>query len=318
MKKYIDLLTIGNLSPIVLKYLTPLRLKYNIVSCRIDNASAQNIAKLSKLILRQNGNSIFINDEKVELQYIEDYIYNAACKLDMKNLKNYYSIAINKSNAKRLPELFNKISQFDTQSICLLVCPISEFATVEELPEEIQMFIEFNCDKIVFIPVDIPYDFCRLIPAVKYMQDNNLQDETLIQIDLDSEYSIDALHKLYRLANETENFTITNAATPSTLFDTPVLSNYLTAVKPCYFNELLWKGLRPAIISNSPANYWHTFNLWVSDVSRSTYYCKFNKTSNETSFNDITIKAFYNELARLGINKLLTEEVESCKIYGEI
>jgi len=67
--------------------------------------------------------------------------------------------------------------------------------------------------------------------------------------------------------------------------------------------------LRPAIIANSPANYWHTFNLWASDVSRSTYYCKFDKTVSDDLTNYMTIKAFYNELARLGINKLLIEEV---------
>lgn len=316
--KYIDLLTIGNLSPIVLKILAPLRIKYNIVSCRNDNASSKCIAQYSKLILRQDSNSIYINDDKVEPQYIEDYIYNSAFQIDLKKLKNYYSVAVNKSTIKRLPELLNTLHLLDTQSTCLLVCSTSEFSTVDELPEEIQMFIDINCDKIIFIPTNIPYEFSRLIPAVKYMRDNNLDNENLIQVDLNSEYSEDTFNKLYRLINETEEFTITSAITPNTLFDTPILSNYLTAVKPYYFSDLLWKGLRPAIISNSSANYWHTFNLWASDVSRSTYYCKFDKAIYDISTNDIKIKAFYNELARLGINKLLTEEVESCKTYGEI
>ena len=309
MKKYIDLLTIGNLTPEVLKILAPLRVKYNIVSCIVDNYSASLIAEKSKLVLRQNDKTVLIGEDAVEPQYIEDYIYNAAIQLDSKALKNYYSVAINRNNVEKLPSLLNKLHLADTQSTCLLACPVSEFATVEELPEDIQMFIEVNCDKIVFIPVDIPYDFCRLIPAVKYMQDNDLDDETLIQVDLDADYFEDTFNKLYRLIAETEDFTITSAVTPNTLFDTPVLSNVLTAVKPRYFNDLLWKGLRPAIIANSPANYWHTFNLWASDVSRSTYYCKFDKTVSDDLTNYMTIKAFYNELARLGINKLLTEEV---------
>ena len=237
MKKYIDLLTIGNLTPEVLKILAHLRVKYNIVSCRVDNHSASLIAEKSKLVLRQNGKTVLIGEDVVEPQYIEDYIYNAAIQLDSKALKNYYSVAINRNNVEKLPSLLNKLHLADTQSTCLLACPVSEFATVDELPEDIQMFIEVNCDKIVFIPVDIPYDFCRLIPAVKYMQDNGLDDETLIQVELDADYSEDTFNKLYRLIAETEEFTITSAVTPNTLFDTPVLSNQLTAVKLRYFNS---------------------------------------------------------------------------------
>lgn len=309
MKKYIDMLTIGNLSPKLLSVLAPLRLKYNIVSCRTE-ASAQAIKPLSKLILTERNSNAYINDEIVNLAYVEDYLENAAAKINEEALSYYYTVAANKSNIEKLPALLNNtIGLADNDTVCILVVPTSEFASVEDMPDSIQTFIEVRCDKIVYLPVDLPYDFCRLIPAVKYMQENDLDDKTLIQLDLDTEYSKNAMHKFYRLIEETDNCAITVAATPDTLFDTPVVSNKLTAVKPSFFNELLWLGLRPAVITNSPANYWHTFNLWSSDISQTTYYTKFEDVMPDNSEVHATTKAFYNELARLGINKLLTEEV---------
>ncbi len=309
MKKYIDMLTIGNLSPNVLSVLAPLRTKYNIVSCRTD-ASANAIKNISKLLLTQKNNKVYINDEEVDTAYIEDYLYNVAYSIDEKLLENYYSIAVNKSNVEKLPKLLNDtLKIFDNNSVCILVVPTSEFASVEELPETIQMYIDIHCDKVIYIQSELPYDFCRLIPAVKYMQENELDEKNLIQLDLDENYDKFALTKLYRLIAETGDCSITVAATPDTLFDTPVVSNKLTAVKPFYFSELLWQGLRPAVIANSPANYWHTFNLWAADVSRTTYYCKFEKVIPDNVEIHVKTKAFYNELARLGINKLLSEEV---------
>lgn len=309
MKKYIDMLTIGNLTPQLLSVLAPLRLKYNIVSCRTE-ASAQAITSISKLILTQKDSTTFINDEKVNISYIEDYLENTAIKIDEDALDYYYTVAVNRENIEKLPALLNNtIGLMDNDTTCIIVVPISEFKSIEEMPESIQTFIEVRCDKIVYLPVDLPYDFCRLIPAVKYMQENDLDDKTLIQLDLDTVYSKNAMHKFYRLIEETENCAITVAATPDTLFDTPVVSNKLMAVKPSFFTDLLWIGLRPAVIANSPANYWHTFNLWSSDISQTTYYTKFEDITPDNSEVHITTKAFYNELARLGINKLLTEEV---------
>ena len=309
MKKYIDMLTIGNLTPHLLSALAPLRLKYNIVSCR-NEASAQAIKPISKLILTQKETTVYINDELVNLPYIEDYLENAAVKIEEDKLDYYYTVAVNKNNIEKLPQLLNDtVGLLDNDSTCILVVPTSEFSSIEEMSDNMQIFIESRSDKIVYLPVDLPYDFCRLIPAVKYMQENDLDNKTLIQLDLDSTYSKAAMLKLYRLIEETDNCAITVAATPDILFDTPVVSNKLTAVKPCFFNDLLWIGLRPAVIANSPANYWHTFNLWSSDISQTTYYTKFDSIVPDNSETHITTKAFYNELARLGINKLLTEEV---------
>ena len=142
------------------------------------------------------------------------------------------------------------------------------------------------------------------------MKENDLDTKTLIQVDDDNTiYNVAARKKLARLLSETENCAIMAGASPDTLFDTPVISNEFTAVKPCFFTDLLWQGLRPAVITNSPANYWHTFNLWASDISQTTYYTKFYKIPTSNSSAHLKTKTFYNELARLGINKLLTEEV---------
>ncbi|MBQ1495137.1 MAG: hypothetical protein IIZ37_09840, partial [Acinetobacter sp.] len=112
--------------------------------------------------------------------------------------------------------------------------------------------------------------------------------------------------------NDTDELVITSAATPDVLFDCAVLSDKLTAIKPKYFTDMLWRGLRPMIVQNSSANYWHTFNLWVTNIYKGTYYCKFENVpiDNSTEFANMQTKAFYNELARMGINKLLTEEVQ--------
>ena len=308
MKQYIDMLTIGNLSPNLLAVLAPLRLKYNIVSCRTES-SAQAIKPLSKLVLTQADNIVYINGDAVNIAYIEDYLENAAFKLDNTTIEDHcYTIAANSQNIDKLPDVLNTVFDLTDNCCCLLVVPTSEFASIEEMPEVVQTYIEVKCDKIMYIPSELPYDFCRLIPAVRFMQDNELDDTTLIQLDLDTVYSKDALMKLHRLIAETDNCSITVAATPDTLFDTPVVSNKLTAVKPNYFSELLWQGLRPAVIANSPANYWHTFNLWSADISQTTYYCKFDKIVPDNANMHLKTKAFYNELARLGINKLLTEE----------
>ena len=88
MKKYIDMLTIGNLAPDLLSVLARLRLEYNIVSCRTET-SAEIIKPLSKLILTQKGSAVYINNELVKLSYIEDYLENAALKLDLDTLDYY-------------------------------------------------------------------------------------------------------------------------------------------------------------------------------------------------------------------------------------
>lgn len=316
MKKYIDMLTIGNLSPNLLSVLAPLRLEYNIVSCRTE-ASAELIKPLSKLILREKEHTVYINDELVNLPYIEFYLENAAMKVDLGELDYYYSITLNKNNAENLPQIIHNLSCdeqgnyiFENKSTFIVVVPKSEFESIEQMPETVQTFIELRSDKIVFLQSELPYDYCRLIPAIQYMKENDLDTKTLIQVNADNTiYNVAARKKLARLLSETENCAIMAGASPDTLFDTPVISNEFTAVKPCFFTDLLWQGLRPAVITNSPANYWHTFNLWASDVSQTTYYTKFYKIPTTNSQTHLKTKTFYNELARLGINKLLTEEV---------
>ena len=310
------MLTIGNLSPNLLSVLAPLRLEYNIVSCRTES-SAELIKPLSKLILTEKEHTVYINDELVNLPYIELYLENAAAKVDLGELDYYYSIAVNKKNAENLPQIIHNLSCdkegnyiFENKSMFIVVVPKSEFETIEQMPESVQTFIEFRSDKIIFLQSELPYDYCRLIPAIQYMKENDLDTKTLVQVDADvTTYNVAAREKLARLLTETENCAIMAAASPDTLFDTPVISNELTAVKPCFFTDLLWEGLRPAVITNSPANYWHTFNLWASDVSQTTYYTKFYKIPTSNSSAHLKTKTFYNELARLGINKLLTEEV---------
>lgn len=316
MKKYIDMLTIGNLSPNLLSVLAPLRLEYNIVSCRTES-SAELIKPLSKLILTEKEHAVYINNELVNLPYIEFYLENAATKIDLGELDYYYSIAVNKKNVENLPQIIHNLSCdkernyiFENKSMFIVVVPKSEFETIEQMPESVQTFIEFRSDKIIFLQSELPYDYCRLIPAIQYMKENNLDTKILVQVDADvTTYNVAAREKLARLLTETDNCAIMAAASPDTLFDTPVISNELTAVKPCFFTDLLWEGLRPAVITNSPANYWHTFNLWASDVSQTTYYTKFYKIPTSNSIAHLKTKTFYNELARLGINKLLTEEV---------
>ena len=316
MKKYVDMLTIGNLTPNLLSVLSELRLEYNIVSCRNEPA-AELIKPLSKLILRQKENTVYINDELVNLPYIQDYLENAAIHVNLAELDYYYSIAVNKKNIEKLPDVIHSLScdeegyvDADNKSMFIVVVPKSEFASIEELPETVQTFIEFRSDKIIFLQSDLPYDYCRLIPAIQYMKENDLDNKILIQVNADhGVYNTSARRKIARLLQETDNCAITAAASPDTLFDTPVISNDLTAVRPCYFNELLWEGLRPVVIANSPANYWHTFNLWAADLSQTTYYTKFYGIKTDNSLAHLKTKTFYNELARLGINKLLTEEV---------
>lgn len=311
MKKYIDLLTIGNLSSELLTALSPLRLIYNIVSCRTES-SARLIRPLSKLVLTQKDDKIFINDEQVDLPYFEYYIENAAFKLDKKKLDYFYTVAVNKNNIERLPKFLEETLDYHSNdSTCIVTVPVDEFASLEDMPESIQTMLEINCDKIVLLLSTMQYDYCRVVPAVKFMKENGYDDKTLISVDLDTDYKKEALNKFYRLIEETENSTITSAATPDTLFDTPVVSNKLTAVKPIFFVDLLWKGLRPAVMANSPANYWLTFNLWVADQSQTTYYTKFLNIVPDNSEANVKIKSFYNELARLGINKLLIDEVEN-------
>ena len=310
------MLTIGNLSPNLLSVLAPLRLEYNIVSCRTES-SAELIKPLSKLILREKEHTVYINDELVNLPYIEFYLENAAMKVDLGELDYYYSIALNKNNAENLPQIIHNLSCdkegnyiFENKSMFIVVVPKSEFETIEQMPESVQTFIEFRSDKIIFLQSELPYDYCRLIPAIQYMKENDLDTKTLVQVDADvTTYNVAAREKLARLLTETDNCAIMAGASPDTLFDTPVISNEFTAVKPCFFTDLLWQGLRPAVITNSPANYWHTFNLWAADVSQTTYYTKFYKIPTSNSSTHLKTKTFYNELARLGINKLLTEEV---------
>ena len=278
------MLTIGNLSPNLLSVLAPLRLEYNIVSCRTE-ASAELIKPLSKLLLREKEHTVYINDELVNLPYIEFYLENAVMKVDLGELDYYYSITLNKSNAENLPQIIHNLSCdehgdyiFENKSTFIVVVPKSEFESIEQMPETVQTFIELRSDKIVFLQSDLPYDYCRLIPAIQYMKENDLDTKTLIQVDADNTiYNVAARKKLARLLSETENCAIMAGASPDTLFDTPVISNEFTAVKPCFFTDLLWQGLRPAVITNSPANYWHTFNLWASDISQTTYYTKFYK-----------------------------------------
>lgn len=316
MKKYIDMLTIGNLSPNLLSVLARLRLEYNIVSCRTES-SAELIKPLSKLILREKEHTVYINDELVNLSYIDDYLENTALNIDLDALDYYYSIAVNKKNVENLPQIIHDLScdaegnySLENKSMFIVVVPKSEFETIEQMPESVQTFIEFRNDKIIFLQSELPYDYCRIIPAIQYMKENDLDTKTLIQVNADvTTYNIAARRKLARLLSETDNCAITAAVSPDTLFDTPVISNDFTAVKPCFFTDLLWKGLRPAVITNSPANYWHTFNLWAADLSQTTYYTKFYNILTSNSTAHIKTKTFYNELARLGINKLLTEEV---------
>lgn len=311
MKKYIDLLTIGNLSSELLTILSPLRQIYNVVSCRTES-SARLIKPLSKLVLTQKDNKTFINNEQVDLSYFEYYLENAAYKLDKTKFDYFYAVAANRKNVDRLPKLLEEIIEYrSNDTTCIVTVPVDEFASLEDMPENIQTLLEINCDKIVFLQSVLPYDYCRTITAVKFMKENGLENKTLISLDLDTDYKKEALIKFYRLIEETENSTITAAATPDTLFDTPVVSNRLTAVKPVFFADLLWQGLRPAVIANSPANYWLTFNLWSADVSQTTYYTKFLNIVPDNSEVSVKTKSFYNELARLGINKLLIDEVEN-------
>lgn len=311
MKKYIDLLTIGNLSSELLTTLSPLRQIYNIVSCRTES-SARLIKPLSKLVLTQKDNKTFVNDEQVDLPYFEYYLENAACKLDKSKFDYFYTVAVNRKNVDRLPKLLEETIEYrSNDSTCIVTVPVDEFASLEEMPENIQTLLEINCDKIVFWQSTLPYDYCRTVPAVKFMKENGLESKTLISLDLDTDYKKEALIKFYRLIEETDNSVITAAATPDTLFDTPVVSNKLAALKPTYLTELFWQGLRPAVIANSPANYWLTFNLWSADISQTTYYTKFLNIVPDNSEVNVKTKSFYNELARLGINKLLIDEVEN-------
>lgn len=311
MKKYIDLLTIGNLSSELLTALSPLRPVYNIVSCRTES-SARLIKPLSKLVLTQKDNKTFINDEQIDLPYFEYYLENAVFKLDKMKLDYFYTVAVNKNNVERLPEFLEKtIEHSSNDATCIVTVPVDEFASFEDMPESIQTLLEINCDKTVFWQSTLPYDYCRVVPAVMFMKENGFDDKTLISLDLDTDYDRRSLNKLYRLIEETDDSVITAAATPDTLFDTPVVSNRLAAVKPAFFADLLWKGLRPAVIANSPANYWLTFNLWAADQSQTTYYTKFLNIVPDNSEVNVKTKSFYNELARLGINKLLIDEVEN-------
>lgn len=309
MKKYIDLLTIGNLTPDVLKVLAPLRARYNIVSCR--SMASTELVNSSKLILQEDHMKVKINNDEINLAYIEDYLENAICTTPLKELDNYYSIAINKSNAKNFINLANNFGISQNNSVCLLVLPRSEFESVEKLPKHVKEFIDKHSTFIEIIQSDYNYDYSRLIPAVRYMLEHNLDDKNLIQLNADIDYSVYAIYKMNRLLNETDNFTITNAISPDSLFNTAILSNSFTAVKPKYFTSMLWEGLRNSVIENSSANYWHTFILWVTNVCMGNYYCKFEDVPFDTAVDEtlaLRMKAFYNELARIGINKLLTLE----------
>lgn len=311
MKKYIDMLTIGNLSSELLSILLPLRLTYNIVSCRTES-SARLIKPLSKLVLTQKDGKTYINDEQVDLPYFEYYLENAAAKIDKKEFDYFYTVAVNRKNVDKLPKFVEETLDYHSNKCTYIVTvPGDEFATLEEMPENIQTLLEINCDKIVFLQSILPYDFCRTVPAVRFMKENELDNKTLISLDLDTDYRKETLIKFYRLIEETENSVITAAATPDTLFDTPVVSSKLTAFKPAFVSELFWQGLRPAVIANSPANYWLTFNLWSTDVSQTTYYTRFLNINPDNSEVQVKTKSFYNELARLGINKLLIDEVDN-------
>lgn len=311
MKKYIDLLTIGNLSSELLSSLSPLRQVYNIVSCRTES-SAKLIKPLSKMILTQKDGKTFINDEQIDIPYFEYYLENVITKLDKSKFDYFYTVAVSRKNVDRLPKFLEDTIEYrSNDTTCIVTVPTDEFASIEDMPENIQTLLEINCDKLVFLQSTLPYDYCRIVSSVKFMKENGLDDKTLISLDLDTDYKKESLNKFYRLISETENSVITAAATPDTMFDTPVVSNKLLALKPAYLTELFWLGLRPAVIANSPANYWLTFNLWSADISQTTYYTKFLNIVPDNSEVNVKTKTFYNELARLGINKLLIDEVEN-------
>jgi len=307
MKKYIDLLTIGNLSPDVLKILSPLRARYNIVSCR--SMASTELVNSSKLILQEEHSKLTINGDIAEPAYIEDYLENAICTKHLKPIDCYYSIAVNRTNIHNLIPTLKEFGVASDASVCILAVPTCEYKCVEDMPKEIQDFLVEHSPSIEIIFTNYSYDYSRLIPAVKFMTENNLKDKDLIQLNLDNTYSPYAIYKLNRLINETDDMTITNANVLDSIFDTAVLSNSLTYVKPRFFNNMLWDGLREAVIDNSSAKYWHTFCLWAANKCKGNYYCKFEDVpfDNDLATASSRAKSFYNELARMGINNLLIQ-----------
>lgn len=307
MKKYIDLLTIGNLSPDVLKILSPLRARYNIVSCR--SMASTELVNSSKLILQEEHSKLTINGDIAEPGYIEDYLENAICTRHLKPMDCYYSIAVNRANIHNIIPTLKEFGVANDSSVCILSVPVSEYKSVEAMPNDVQEFLQEHMASIEIIFSEYNYDYCRLIPAVKFMTENNLSDKDLIQLNLDITYSPYAIYKLNRLINETDDMTITNANAFDSVFDTAVLSNSLSYVKPRFFNNMLWDGLRDTVIDNSAAKYWHTFCLWAANKCKGNYYCKFEDVpfDNDISTASARAKSFYNELARMGINKLLIQ-----------
>lgn len=307
MKKYIDLLTIGNLSPEVLKILSPLRARYNIVSCR--SMASTELVNSSKLILQEEHSKLTINGDIAEPSYIEDYLENAICTKHLKPMDCYYSIAVNRANICNLITTLREFGVANNSSICILSVPTCEYKSIEDMPIDVQAFLCEHMTSIEIIFTNYNYDYSRLIPAVKYMYENNLKDKDLIQLNLDITYSPYAIYKLNRLINETDDMTITNANVFDSVFDTALLSNSLTYVKPKFFNNMLWDGLRDTVLDNSPAKYWHTFCLWAANKCKGNYYCKFEDVpfDNDISSASARAKSFYNELARIGINKLLIQ-----------
>lgn len=306
----IDLLTIGNLSQNVLHKLSDLRAKYNIVSCRSNVINE--LVTASKLVLQQCKSDVFVNNEKIDFAYLEDYIEHAANAAGELQQKPWHVVALNKTNCLKLLEL-DKMFNFTEDSICIVVISLSEFQDLMQLPVELQTYLDQHRTIIRPIFTDLPYEYTRMIPAIQMMLENGLDDKGLLVLDADTQYSSYAIGKMHRLIRDTDNTVITSVTNNDTLFDTIVLSNKFTYVKPKFFNDLLWQGLRPAIISTSLSNYWHTFNLWTAHVNSDLYYCKFHNIVDDVAISAkscIKMKMFYNELARMGVTKLLLESSE--------
>lgn len=319
--KYIDLLTIGSFDPTSLSMLQDFRLNFNVVSCRTNNIELFEFSKYVLEICQNKEEFKFIDNlENTEITVNRNDLFKIiSSKLSNLRINRnlyiddtvYISITANSSNLNKLPFFMSDISNLNSANkVILLTLSTLEFKNKEQDINFNILRMISNYKDLKIIWSNLPYEYCKFIPALNYLKENGLEEKLIYIVDLESTYSKNVFDKTISMLNDIEDTVITLDENLPCFFGFKLMSNYLSITKAKYFSDLIFNSLDNNIINTSSSDYWHTFCLWLAKRSNGTYSSKFDINhinKNKDKLLNLKTSELYTEIARLCINGYLNK-----------
>lgn len=317
MKKYIDILTIGELTNTAMAKLKAFRRTNVVVSVRPNfKGETRNVAGLKAcadiIINSVNGDeeSLLATNSLNETSLIKERQLEEFIKDNLVPVKTDREVFVVYTLAKESLNTFPSSVKLSMLLECDLVSKIFINVSNKDFPNGVKDF-PTHFSKLLSSPrVQVLYNEPGLFNELKVLGMVD-EDSYVIFTDSNTLISNQCITKAVKIAEGLyKNEPYITEETDNTLFGTKVASPQFTLIKPKMVGSLIFEGATSSLVKSSPLNWWLTFNLWYSGLTTGAYSTQFdikNTISAEDREADLVASEFYSNLARMGIKKLFNK-----------